>query len=844
MGSITGIRLHWPTVKASDRNMQMVANAVNGLTLGATNLQRMYSLVTDKDDELSPLGLSLQWTDQGEDGDDMKDRSIPNETDAPNTHTLLEDTTMEAAGGFVRSGKTTTSTKEAKTTAANSMTTHLVRGMPYATMEYTGHVIPSLTAGNELTLGNIDQTSTLKCGSMRLDPTTKKPVEFGHIASQTVQSEILLHFKESDFTWMVLFSRPVKITCNEAPKNDGPGIIPETMFQLFVEESEEPLTVRVALVNECTTGKSDVKDHCDKSHQMKDVKGYADLLRKHAGWYPLLPKLEIEAVVEYDKKDDMSRLTFDWNVKSFGSNSASKDESKPLLMFALPHHQLQLNGSDSKLLTDYCKPTFHGSTCLVQGPKWMLQDTLGKPQAWIGERPPEASAIPDLAKALKEDIQFRLSDNLHRAAIDTYFSGKILAKLGRILLIATELKHLAGNGDNLPNLGKYQANDKERYSLAQQASKKVDLPSSQEISDGVEELKQGVEIWINGKGEAPFVYDATWGGLINCGCKYTIPNKEHPDKGYCKNKFPDCPALEDVNVNFGNGYYNDHHFHYGYHVYAAAVAAKFDPDWGRTWHEKIMLYIRDFANPSTDDPYFPAFRQKDWFLGSSWASGIVSANTPHGRNQESSSESIAAYEGMSLYGDAMMDAFEDKGGDKERAQQIRDIGRLLTAMEIWATQLYWHVWNSTTHVSTYPNEYRQPVVGMLYETMASFQTWFDGGDMASIGIQLLPFTPVAERRDDPEWASVAYEPFEKSCFARADFCVENGWSILLCGLKATNGDRTGALKQALEIPSKVFLSEGGSGHSRSNLIWYVATRPDVHVSSTQQHQWNSTIPAY
>jgi endoglucanase Acf2 len=116
---------------------------------------------------------------------------------------------------------------------------------------------------------------------------------------------------------------------------------------------------------------------------------------------------------------------------------------------------------------------------------------------------------------------------------------------------------------------------------------------------------------------------------------------------------------------------------------------------------------------------------------------------------------------------------------------------------------------------------------MLYETMASFQTWFAGGDMVSIGIQLLPFTPVSERRDNPEWVLLAYKPFEKSCYSDKDFCVKNGWSILLCGLKATIGDREEARKDALTIPEKVFLSDGGDGHSRSNLIWYVATRPDV-----------------
>jgi hypothetical protein len=80
-----------------------------------------------------------------------------------------------------------------------------------------------------------------------------------------------------------------------------------------------------------------------------------------------------------------------------------------------------------------------------------------------------------------------------------------------------------------------------------------------------------------------------------------------------------------------------------------------------------------------------------------------------------------------------MNAFTE---DKEKlvsARLVRNVGELLTAMEVSAANRYWHVWgfsNSTTvsageqetsHVNTYPPEYTKPVVGMLYETMANFQ---------------------------------------------------------------------------------------------------------------------------
>lgn len=259
-----------------------------------------------------------------------------------------------------------------------------------------------------------------------------------------------------------------------------------------------------------------------------------------------------------------------------------------------------------------------------------------------------------------------------------------------------------------------------------------------------------------------------------------------------------------------------------------------DPSWGRKHFDEVLLYIRDFANPSGDDEYFPQYRSKDWFLGSSWASGIVSAeNSPHGRNEESSSEAISAYEGVTLFGSAMVNAFEEVLNDDdsfiaklETAKLIRDSGQLLTASEIHATNRYWHVWSSDTHNNTYPAAYKRPVVGMLYDTMATFQTWFAPWAVVSYGIQLIPLTPVAETRDNADWAKELYPLYEEACAAAGTFCEKNGWSILQAGLLATAGNQTDALEQAENVPAAVFATEGGGGNSMTNTIWYISTRKD------------------
>ena len=98
-------------------------------------------------------------------------------------------------------------------------------------------------------------------------------------------------------------------------------------------------------------------------------------------------------------------------------------------------------------------------------------------------------------------------------------------------------------------------------------------------------------------------------GMVMCGCDYYYEDGH----GGCRNSYPNCPALTDAGQNFGAGFYNDHHFHFGYHIYAAAVVSKYDPEWGRKYHEHVLLLVRDIANPSDEDQFFPKWRHKDWY---------------------------------------------------------------------------------------------------------------------------------------------------------------------------------------------------------------------------------------
>lgn len=72
-------------------------------------------------------------------------------------------------------------------------------------------------------------------------------------------------------------------------------------------------------------------------------------------------------------------------------------------------------------------------------------------------------------------------------------------------------------------------------------------------------------------------------------------------------------GLDNFNNDFGAGWYNDHHFQYGYFVYAMAAVAKLDQIYLKTYRSAMDSIVRDICNPFGDDTDFPFARHKDLF---------------------------------------------------------------------------------------------------------------------------------------------------------------------------------------------------------------------------------------
>ena len=131
-------------------------------------------------------------------------------------------------------------------------------------------------------------------------------------------------------------------------------------------------------------------------------------------------------------------------------------------------------------------------------------------------------------------------------------------------------------------------------------SEELGRPDLQKVF--VDELKRRLEAWFTatpGKPAPVFYYNATWGTMIGC-----------------------LPSYGSDSI------LNDHHFHYGYFIRAAAEIARVDPAWAAKWGPMVKMLIRDIASPDRKDTMFPYVRSLDKYAGHSWASG--NADNPDG----------------------------------------------------------------------------------------------------------------------------------------------------------------------------------------------------------------------
>lgn len=297
------------------------------------------------------------------------------------------------------------------------------------------------------------------------------------------------------------------------------------------------------------------------------------------------------------------------------------------------------------------------------------------------------AALPIDGSALTDDERVELVDALEsdvgsmaETPPDTYFGGKALARLATMLQLARQL----GQSDG-------PAADRARS-----------------VAQGLDErLRDELATWTEPQGcesrtERCFTYDPAVRGVVG----------REP--------------------SFGSDEFNDHHFHYGNFIYAAAVLAgatgatgDIDAEFVEQLRPVIDLLAADLA--SSGGELFPVSRAFDPYSGHSWASGF--APFADGNNQESSSEAVSAANALALWGQAT--------GDEALAEQ----GRWMLSAESNAAQHYWLEFDRQAEPYA---SYERSVIGIVWDAKRDFGTWFSPEPSAVLGIQLLPMHPVAE----------------------------------------------------------------------------------------------------
>lgn len=356
------------------------------------------------------------------------------------------------------------------------------------------------------------------------------------------------------------------------------------------------------------------------------------------------------------------------------------------IVWCLPHHQevltndikkrdtkLELDSTTKGVMKAYAtNELIMEEIDLPVNINWEPWSSLG---SFNGDASYSENAKRIIRSAAEEEVQ---QDVVGMANIDSmYTSGKILDKFAYIAYVC----HFVLQDDKLTS---------------------IIFPK----------VKEAVEIFARNHQKFPLVYDLSWKGLI---------------------------SSAEPGADFGNSNYNDHHFHYGYHIHAIALLAKVDEsfennEWLHANNNLVLDYtltlLRDVANPSKDDKYFPVSRSFDWYHGHSFAHGIFASGD--GKDEESSSEDYHFAYGMKLFAKIINDS----------NMEVR--ANLMLAIMRRSMNMYM-LYSDDNKIQ--PKRFiKNKVAGISFENKIDFATYFGRGQIADEwihGIHMLPITPIS-----------------------------------------------------------------------------------------------------
>ncbi|MDQ1564678.1 MAG: endo,3(4)-beta-glucanase, partial [Actinomycetota bacterium] len=280
--------------------------------------------------------------------------------------------------------------------------------------------------------------------------------------------------------------------------------------------------------------------------------------------------------------------------------------------------------------------------------------------------------------------------------------------------------------------------------------------------------------------------------------KWTTPNGCVSRSSQCFVYDPKAKGIVGLTASFGSDQFNDHHFHYGYFLYAASVAARYEPSVTSRIEPVINLLAADLAS-SGGSSSFPERRTFDAYAGHSWASGY--APFADGNNQESSSEAVDAWNGLSLW-----------AATTKNAALETEANWMLSAEAASATA-YWTNFNTAEPVYS---GYQHGVVGINWGGKRDYASWFSADASAKLGIQLIPMSPASgylagdSKRIAKNIAEAAPDGYD----------VQFGDYLLMYSALEGRASAAAALAKARQLPDK-FIDDADS---RSYLLAWIMTR--------------------
>ncbi|KAJ4530105.1 endo-1,3-beta glucanase [Exophiala dermatitidis] len=382
-----------------------------------------------------------------------------------------------------------------------------------------------------------------------------------------------------------------------------------------------------------------------------------------------------------------------------------------LLMFALPHHVDSFDNITQAAVTKLqLSTTTNGNATAVVADYWVLEEdelptTLdfapwrpaSSTQSLVAMSSAAIAAIQSVA-ATEASQNMSAQTNLN----SMYYSGKALSKFATLV-----------------------------YTMH-------DLTGQQDLAkSALLELEACFEVFAQNQQQYPLIYDTDWKGLVSSASYVT----------------------GDSGVDFGNSYYNDHHFHYGYFLHAAAVIGYLDPTWLTNNKDYVNALARDVSNPSSLDQYFPVFRSFDWYHGHSWAKGLFESGD--GKDEESSSEDAMFAYGLKMWGKTIGDA----------SMEAR--GNLMLSVLARSLQSYFLMTSDNTNQ---PEEFiGNKVTGILFENKADHVTYF-GTDLSYVqGIHMIPIMPFSTLTRTEKFVTEEWSTYFADGAVRQASDITGGW---------------------------------------------------------------------